>query len=325
MTLKKTPWMIGGGAVHEPALGRTLAYVAANSSQGVLEPGHLKVTAQSTPNGTLQVAGGAAVITGKYTNQTTQSYVARNEGVESIAIPATAGSSRTDLIILRIDDPEYSGSVPADPVTHPYAALERVANVGTGATTASVPYPHIVLARVTIPANISAITNSMVTDLRKVAVPRTQRYLRVGRGGATAEVLNATGAAGEQFPPNLSRNLEIPSWATRMRISVDWGSLASPGSNNSNFFAEFWPRIGSTDFKEAKGVYDRPATADSMRFSVVGGSDIAVPVAMRGTTQSVTMRATLTGAPGNAASRPFVDASATVRLDVEFYEDAASV
>lgn len=324
MTLKTTPWAIGGGALHDTSLGRTLSYVGSNGEQGVIQPADLKVGAQTTPAASVAVAGGAAILLGNYPNQTSQSYIARNDGPETVAIPATSGSARADLIILRVDDPEYSGTVPTDVVTHPYARFERIGNVAAGATTAGVAYPHIVLARVNVPASTSAITNAMITDLRKVANPRRKRVIQVTGGPVTPETLTVTAAGGETWPDNASWQVEVPAWATRVQAVAHWSGLLAPGvAGGANFGADLRVRLGAS-LDIAVGLIDRPSTVDSMRMGTTGGGDTPIPVALRGTTQTVAFRGQLGTASSNAA-RPQTSANSRFLIDLEFIEEATSV
>lgn len=175
MTLTTVPWGVGGGAAHSADVARNLAYVATEGSSGVTRPNDMKVSALTTPAGFVRVGEGAAVIRGSYSNQKNQSYTSMNDGDVNVAIPSTSGTARADMLVLRIDDPQYGGSIPPNVASGPYAKYAVISNVGSTATDvpAGIGYPAIPLARINVPVNTSAITNAMITDLRKIANPAT--------------------------------------------------------------------------------------------------------------------------------------------------------
>jgi len=323
MTLKSTPWAIGGGATHDPALARTLAYSALSGEQGIIQPLDLRVRQYATPSGNVAIEGGAAAVLGTYANQFGQAYVARNEGFEALGIPATTASPRSDLIVLRIEDPEYSGTVPADPLTHPYAKFERIAGVSSTATTAPGSYtaPHLVLARIDIPANTSAITQAMITDLRKMAKPRSKRLVLPAAGSGT-ETLTSTASPGQIFPAAAVWDVDVPSWATSLRIVAHWNGIFAPGTAGAQFAAQLTPRLGAELLTGGRSIVDRPTTADPMRISTTGGTSFSIPAAMRGTQQQLQLRAHLLNSSSNAA-RPQATTSTYVLVDIEFVEEPA--
>lgn len=171
MTLETVPWMVAGGAQHSAEVGRSVAYASIGGLQGVVKKGDLQVQAQSTPGGSVRIADGVGAVANSYAGQSGQSYVARNVGYENISVPPTSGSSRSDMIVLRIDDPEFGGSVPASVATGPYCRFAIISNVGSAATDipAGTPYPAIPLARIDIPSGTGTITSAMIKDLRKIA------------------------------------------------------------------------------------------------------------------------------------------------------------
>lgn len=321
MTLEQTPWMIGGGAVHSAAIARQVSYAATNGNRGVVALNDMKVRAQTTPGSSVLAGPGSAVVLGTYPGQTGQSYVSRNVGDEAVAIPATAASARADLIILTIDDPEYSGATPANPQNYAYAKFERVANVAASATSApsSVTKPHIVLARVNVPANTGAVTNAMITDLRRVANPRTKRVVKAVSGPAVAEVLTQTAGSGETWPDNANWLVEVPEWANRVKAIGHWAGVDAPGvGGGANFDATVSVNIGT--LQVAATFLDRPATADRARLATTAGEDTAIPALMRGSTETVAFRGVLRGT-SSAAARPKVDAASRFVIDLEFTEE----
>jgi hypothetical protein len=140
--------------------------VAADASgltfmDGVRGFGDLLVTAQGTPNMTVQVAAGMAIVEGTE-NAAQGPYVVINDAPLNLTIgAANASFTRFDLIVARIRDQVYSG-------TQNTATIEVIA--GTASATPAdptVPANCLVLARVTVVANDTAINTGDITDLRK--------------------------------------------------------------------------------------------------------------------------------------------------------------
>lgn len=326
MTLQTTPWLIGGGAVHDPSIARTLSFAATSGTSGIVQPPDLRVSALATPSGVVRIAGGTAVILGDYPSQTTQSYIARNDGVEDVAIPATSNSSRSDLVILRIDDPEFSGTTPADVTTYEYARFERVPNVGANAESAEayVDYPHITLARIDIPALTGAITNAMVTDLRKMANPRRARrlYTHSGTPGSSETLTSTDNVNGQTFPAGMSgATVAIPSWARSAVIRYDLANIVGPASGGANFVGWAWLMLGTQQV--ALAPLDRPTTNDDMRLSTVGATTLTLPAGYAGTTKTLTPKAYLISSSASAA-RPWYYEYSSVIVDIEFIEGPAA-
>lgn len=324
MVIETTPWMIGGGATHDPAIARTLAYAALAGEQGIIRPTDLVVKAQTTPAGSVSVGTGAAVVVGNYPSQQSQSYITRNVGSANVAIPATSGAARADLIILRIDDPEFSGVVPTDIIAYEYAELERVSNVSSNATgaPASVTYPHIVLARVNVPGSTAAITNAMITDLREVAVPRTKRVVRThAQVGGEEQILTQRDTY-QAFPTTARWNIRIPEWATQVNILGHWNGLASDAAPGPSGEGETggWLLVKMGSQSTQQTAYNRPRTGDDMRFSHTTADTISVPSSYRGTVQSFAFYGKQANAL-NVPSKARADHSTSFVLDVEFVEE----
>ena len=210
MVMQAVPWAVqGDGVYHSAAVARTATYAATSGAQGVVRPTDLKVTANGSFNVT--VAGGAAVIVSTYAGAAGQSYVAQNVANATVEVPAPGGGARTDLVIIRIDDPEYGGQGTGD-----FARLELVQGVGAKATTAPVSYPHVVLARLNVPAGSGGVTAGMVTDLRTVAVPLEETGLVV----STPRDQMPFGAAGTSYKAVTWTSAKVPDWASEAIVEI---------------------------------------------------------------------------------------------------------
>lgn len=137
--------------------------VAAGGSHGVVGYDDLKVSQNSTPNMTVQVAAGECFIRGS--QQLDQgAYNMFNDGaVTGLTVTAAhATNARRDLVVAEVIDQAYSG---ADTFR-----LRVVA--GTPAASPSdpsVPNNALVLARIQVDAAVTSIVDAKITDLRTYA------------------------------------------------------------------------------------------------------------------------------------------------------------
>lgn len=329
------PWFVGGGAQHSPEVARLLAYASTNGAEGIVTPGDMKVTPLDVPGTAVRVLPGAALILNRGAGGAQQTYAARLPVADQVAIAATgSGAGRTDLIVAQVEDPYTAGEpwqAPTDPTVGPYVFARVISGVPAGTTRLQdVPgyegRSAITLARVTLPASTGTVTAAMITDLRKVALPRSMPALRTyALVAGNDETLTATASAGEVWP-NASTNaweqLHIPEWASRMRIVATWaGVFVPPG----NAWGKAWVQVGGYGAGEsivtqATG-WDTPGLTENSRQVIVAADDRAIPKSLRGTSQRVYPMAKLDGT-SNAAARPKLTAVSSMVLQIEFYETA---
>lgn len=331
MALDPTPWIIGGGAAHSPEVVRQSLYDSTSGAEGISSVGALKVQAQATPGASVRVAPGGSLLNNRYPGGAGQSYSARNASQTTVPVAATGSSGgRTDAVILRIVDPQYAGQPPADPNNFQYTRLETAtAPAGiTDISQLSLAYPAILLARITIPANTGTITSGMITDLRKVAQPRRETALRThALTGSDSSILSNTTAypsAGQSWPPSAETGLgsiDIPSWATRMKIVMWWGGINVPAGDARGLL---WVQVGQTvnpDNVKTQGVtYNGVNSSNASRTTMFVADERPVPVALRGTSQAFYPRGN--AVPGTAAAYWRVDSGSNLYLQVEFMEQA---
>lgn len=320
------PWVVGGGAEHSPEVARQLAYAATGGFEGVGGDSDLKVTALGTPGASVSIARGVVTINNRYTTATQESYIARMATPDTVAITATgAGAGRTDLIAVQIMDPFAAGSTapnPTNPKVGPYVRTLVVPNVSanvkrlqdvSGYATAT----GVALAKVTLPASTSAITNAMITDLRDLANMRTQSLLftanSTGAGknaqGAYVSPNGLTSATFITWPSVATWNIDVPLWATRAVVTIQVLAAATRGGDH---WGETRASLGGQT--TAMSAYDINSDgANPQRVSIGAGGSIAVPLAMRGTTQTLRMEALrTTGSAGHLTAQAGVTTIAQV-------------
>lgn len=142
---------------------RRMLTAIAGTTGGVVDTGALAVSETSgAPSMGVDVAGGRAWIAGS--EATYQGvYFAENRGVETLTIGASDPTNgRYDLIVAKVEDSAYSGSVNA------WSLVVVAGTADPSPVDPATPANSITLARVTVGAGVSTITDANITDLRNV-------------------------------------------------------------------------------------------------------------------------------------------------------------
>ena len=326
MSWDPVPWFVGGGAQHSPEVARLLAYAATSGSEGIVVPTDLRVAPLDVPGTAVRVLAGAAFILNRAAGGGQQTYVARLPEPDQVAIAATgSGGRRSDLIVAMVEDPFMPGEPwqePEDPTQGPYMFSRVIANVPAGTKRLQdVPgyagASAITLARIDLPPSTGTVTAGMITDLRKVARPRRVTELRAfNLTGSTEETITGSNQVWPTGVATAWEKLEIPEWAGRAKIIVQWfGVIAPPG----NSWGVVGGALGPVSF-QATG-WDTPNAVGNSRMVFATADDIPIPQALRGTSQDLIPRASLSGTSAPAA-RPRMNNGSAVIAQVEFYETA---
>lgn len=335
MAFDNVPWMVGGGAEHSPEVVRTNAYASTNGAEGVVSVGDLKVVPLDVPGTAVRVLPGGGLALNRHPGHVGETYTFRNASATQVDVASTgSGGGRVDLIVVRVEDPFLQGSPydpPADVKVGPYVFARVVSNVPAGTTRLQDVPGHeadtgVALARIDIPASTGTITAGMITDLRKVAIPRTMSAIRTyALVGEDTETLTATGEGGEIWPnaaESAWQAVDIPEWATRVRVVATWAGVQLPSGNASG---TVWLQLGAQsggDFIATQtGGWNGPNTSDAKRQVFMIADDRAVPASMRGTARGIYPRARLLGSSGSGA-RPVLDWASSMVVQLEFYEQA---
>ena len=305
-----TPWMVDG-ARHSAAVGRLVAYASLNGSEGVVLPTDLKVTALGSPGAAVQIAPGGAIILNRYPGGVRETYVGLNPASHQVSIAATTSAGgRTDLIVARVEDPEFdTGITVPDPLNYQYVYTEVIQGVSSAVMSAkelNLNYPAVALAKVTLPASTSAVTSGMITDLRKMALSREHREVFMSTTGTS----DRTGPFNEVEWFSYTPTVEVPEWATHVYVLATVSAYQS-WENNIDGTAK--NTIGSISGSSQVIDIDQSGPQRNTIGLNVGGT---IPEAMRGTTQELTCRLAL------SRGRIVTDVRTQVSYDVQFYEKA---
>ena len=159
-------WIQGGS--HNAEGDREIIYAMYGGRHGVIPNGGsaatingMIVSAQTSPNMTVRVADGNAVI--KCTESGGDGmYAVRNDASFNITISAAhATNTRRDLIVARVRDAAYGVAV-----TSAWALEVITGTPAASPVDPAVPDNCLVLARITLPGAASTVTNAYITDLR---------------------------------------------------------------------------------------------------------------------------------------------------------------
>jgi hypothetical protein len=302
--------ILTNGATHSAQQFRMLVRDLANGAEGITQGDDLKVTQRSTPGAGITVGDGSAVVRGRFTTFQGH-YSACNIGSVDVAIASTgSGSGRSDMVILRIEDPEYEGSV--NPATGQVAYFQVISGVSSSATAIPDGRTGIPLARIDIPASTATITNAMITDLRKIANPRRQRRMYT-HSPATDSALIGSSTTYSYFSTEPGQNIDVPDWATTARIRVDVSPLRY---SVADFFGNLRATFGASLTTQSTGLDDNQGSG-IRKIPAICADTLTIPSAYRATTQL--LRAQANGNSGNTG-RINVTTSTTFVYDVEFEE-----
>lgn len=253
MTVQPMPWAIHG-ASHPGENARSLtaavfgvpvaAHTAAASvttaggGHGVISSPDLAVAQNGTPNMSVNVAAGRALIRAGHTgNITSGCYSFLNDATVNLIISAAdATNPRYDLVIAQVRDTNYGE-----------AANEARLTVVTGTPAASpadpalTSYPNcLVLARVQVDAGATSIVTAKITDLR------TRAY---AVGGVAEVASSAVLPTGSSLYPGL-RAFAVAQLTEYEYDGTGWVVMAEPPQS----WTPTWTQ-GATISKTVTGAY----------------------------------------------------------------------
>lgn len=326
------PWFVGGGAKHSAEIARLAAVMGGSGMvEGIAAPGDLKVSATAgTADSNVHMAIGATSVLNRSANAKSQKYITRATQVSDIAIAATGGSGRSDLIVVSVEDPQYppfstSGWSQTQIENGPYVfpriisgvpnTTKRVSDLGAGfAGGIYVSRSMIAIARIDIPAGTTNITSGMIKDLRKLQSPHTDQVMAIVSGQTWGEVLG-TGATSWTNFPNVSISIDVPTWATRAFITLTLNTVATDGVASD---ANARVSIGGLTAQSAAWDYNGAppgAGGHKLPFPIVGDLDVT---SLQG--QTVTVRPQMIRTFTSNAGLIQFDPNSACVFDVRFME-----
>lgn len=324
-------WAINGPSKTQVEDARRLSYTLSGDAHGVATLDDLRVIPMDPPGPGVQVTRGSAMIKSRYDDGET--YLgSHNQTVTYATSPTPSNQGRSDLVVMRVEDPWARNSPwpePADPDAtefFPIRIIEGVAPNTTARHLSEVPgYEHetgIVLYRIDQPANNATVQLSMIKDLRLLANPKRHdvniyRALDTGEGGTLSVAAGSTAL----WPPQARVNtfpVRVPEWATVAAVRSNIGGVSGmAGRCWGTVFVTIGPvSTQRCNFVSADFAGEKPVP---MRAS----DTVAIPASLRGTVQNVQLWAAPASPPG--ASRPVIGEYGSVDLDIVFYEHPSQI
>lgn len=310
MSLYQVPILVNG-ATHSAEQFRAMVQDLARGAEGITQGGDLKVGQLSTPGAGVQVVDGSGLVRGRV-SAFQGTYSVRNQGAATVDIAATGGSARSDMVILRVEDPEYEGTL--DPAVDQVNYFQVISGVSAAATTIPDGRTGIPLARIDIPASTSTITDAYITDLRVIANPHRQRDIYTQSPTALSNVISNNNSSYGNFTTAPGWPIAIPAWASVVKIRLDVGQIRY---TSGNVVGAFRATLGGSVVVQAVALDDNQGSTGTRRAPVISADTIILPSSYPGTTQ--TLRAQATGISGNLGGIA-VDTATTLVADIEFLE-----
>lgn len=195
MTELNPPLHLQNSAAHT-AQGDRLLLRSVWRVGGLAQLNDMTVTAQGSPNMTVNVASGAAIVAGTENALQGMYHCVNDATVVKTISAADTTFARKDIIVAKVQDQAYSGAVNSWSLA--------VVN-GTPASSPVAPTPpvnSIVLATITLPANATTVTNGIIVNANVVARSGMTRWQHTdpadshkwyNSAGATLMELDPTG------------------------------------------------------------------------------------------------------------------------------------
>ncbi|MHA3724315.1 hypothetical protein ACXR2T_10590 [Leucobacter sp. HY1910] len=235
-------WFVGGGASHTPESARRQVYTNSGGAEGVGGADDLVVRPLAIPGAGVRVAVGTALMNSRFSGGQLQSYQAAVFREQVVDIPQNdTNKDRWDLVVIRSEDPHTAGSpwpkpAPADIPDEQYIYVRVISNVPAstrklqaiaGGSPAYANQTGIELALVKVPAMTGTVGVSHITDLREVALPKSETVLLTVPGlkdetGNWDQAGNVAEPAWERWPQHQWYDVLVPEWATQVQVQSDW-------------------------------------------------------------------------------------------------------
>jgi hypothetical protein len=320
VTFQTAAYAVDGNAESGNFL-RLMLLSATLGSYGVVGAQDCLVQANSPNTSGIIITSGAVVILG--TETTFQgSYYGYNVGNDtSLTIAATGGSSRSDMIVARAEDPTWSGTPWGNPAAGQIIFPRVLSGVASGSTVPpSGSGSCIPLARIDMPASTSVVAQSYIHDLRAVANPQRQLtvYGVLGPGTATNWTVSTTAHA---WPPGASWSVYVPPWATTAQVQWEINDMLIESGGNGWARGNLWPVFGASvtapnlAFPTTLTSVSTSVTPAGTRHSVNGWAQASIGPSLRNTTQTLQMAQNTDGTNTGINT---VDEGSQVSLLIEF-------
>ncbi|MBC9717804.1 hypothetical protein H9Y04_35265 [Streptomyces sp. TRM66268-LWL] len=306
MTLVQPPFMTHGGRQQAQAT-RLLLHDLVRGGQGIAGASDLKVSPLQRPACGVRVADGSAIVHGTHPWQGAYGQV--NVGDALVDIDPTGPFARTDLLVLRVEDPEYEGD--RDPAYGDIGYFHVIQGVGPETVEVPVEMSAIPLARISLPRDTGTVTADMIKDLRQLANSRHQHRVHTAWPDGRQRLPGEPGRW-TAWPTEAAWDVDIPAWASKATVTVTISSLQV---EDGGVLARLRTTLGTARGKSSQVVAEQGATPHL--FTTLAHTYTLTP-AQRGVTQRLAVQANQDAEGGRGGL--FVDRSTAIVATVDFTE-----
>jgi hypothetical protein len=229
------------------------------------------------------------------------------------------------MIVAKVEDPTVSGAGWShNPLTEQLVYSRVISGVAGGSTAPPAGISAIPLARIDIPVSTSAITQAMITDLRYMMNARRDRQLyAVNLTGGPYNLLNSN-TAFITWPTPASFSVPVPAWAVSARIICSWVQVKSVwvAGSTTGPFSTVQFKLGTLT-SQTMTIDSSTTTSSTNPYRDTGlcVDTLAIPLAMRGTTQTFVLQGKGNGPTGaGGAAYWSMDTSSGYVVDIEWQE-----
>ena len=323
MTFQTAAYAVDGNSESGNFL-RLMLQSATQGNQGVIGPLDLLVTQTGAPSAGIIINPGACVVVGAET-PFQGSYYGYNVGNDTtLTIAATGGTIRSDMIVVRAEDPTWAGSPWGNPASGQILFPRVISGVSGSAIAPPAGISAIPLARIDIPVSTSAITNAMIHDLRYVANPTRimQMLAATGPGSPQTWTIGTTGVA---WPAVFNFQVPIPSWATTMVMHWQindalWNNVGT-GWARGFLSPVFGSSVTAPNLLMPSTLVSVPLATGPYRHGITGAFSTAIGPSLRGTTQTLQMKQVT---DGTQTATMIIDEGGSIAVTYEFQQLAAA-
>lgn len=307
MSLLGVPWFIdGGNARHDAKIARMLSYAATNGMEGVSGALDLRVRELETPGAAVRAAPGGVVVLNRALGGAYETYLDKADSEFTIDIaPTDSSGGRSDLVILRVENPWEAGGgwdPPVDEENGPYIHARVIQGVDPGLTDVhdyNANWSAITLCRIDIPASTATITDSMIVDLRSISglggeringVVAHEMYTEASRSQTGNDDLVSTETTFVNWPSVANWQVPVPSWANGVDIFC---VVANPEQHSGHVWGELRLNIGNGQSVGIPSTFDMDAisTTQPNRIPVFCSGTQPIPANVRGQIVNVKLEA----------------------------------
>lgn len=319
MALGPVPFFVGAtpdGAPQHSA-DKVRQVLTASSGPGVGSYSALQPRAASTPTSRVVLGAGGVIVEGRAAIYQGR-YADFNDADVNVEVPAnTSSATARHMVVIRVEDPNFEGNrnVMQDPIIFPQVISGVPAGAVSLADAGRAGWSAEPIARIDLPGNTGAITNAMITDLRRLSNPRSHTAMWSSHPGS---VYGISGPSGWREFWTIARGTLVPEWASRWNlIGMMNGLVIRNGSWQGDIRVTLRDTLNSTLVTSSDYVSISSTSASGdQRFSEPLMDLLTVPPALRGRRVNVIFEANQWAGTG----RMEINAQTTIAANITYLE-----